>query len=78
VDSRATSQVTSDYQTTIPTVVRTALGLEQGDALVYEIATDGTVTLRKALALDTEWPQTLEATLCEWNTDDDREVYRVL
>lgn len=78
MENRAASRLTSDYQMTIPIAVRAALGLEQGSAVVFEIAADGTVTLRRALALDTEWPQTMEVTMCEWNTEEDREAYRVL
>lgn len=42
-----TSKLTTKAQTTIPQPVRAALGLQAGDALVYEIA-DRRVILTKA------------------------------
>ena len=50
MSTRAVSKLTSKYQTTVPAAVREALCLEKGDALVFEVADDGAVTVRKAVA----------------------------
>ena len=42
----ATSRVTSKGQVTIPAEVRKALGIEQGDDLVFELEAGGTAHLR--------------------------------
>jgi antitoxin PrlF len=57
------SRISSKAQTTIPRAVRTALGLKQGDDLVYEIDGDRVVLSRRRahdpfedpFALFTEW-----------------------
>ena len=62
------SRITSKAQTTIPRSVRTALGLQEGDRLVYIIEGDR-VILSRALSLDpfenpfatfTEWADELD------------------
>jgi AbrB family looped-hinge helix DNA binding protein len=78
VNDLAVSKVTSKYQTTVPAPVRAALCLEKGDALVFEIAGDGTVTLRKAVPLDPAFADALTSQLSEWASDADDEAYRDL
>ena len=56
MSTRAVSKLTSKYQTTVPAPVRDALCLEKGDSLVFEIADDGAVTVRKAVPLDGRSP----------------------
>ena len=74
----AVSKLTSKYQTTIPSSVRDTLGLSKGDSLVFETASDGVVTVRKALPLDLESARALEPLLSEWNSIEDEEAYRGL
>ena len=65
------SRVTSKAQTTIPRPVREALGLKEGDELVYEI--DGNrVTLRRAAADQNIDPF---AAFTEWADDADCRAY---
>lgn len=66
-----TSRITSKAQTTVPQAVRTALGLNVGDDLAYEIA-DGRVTLTKARAPVQDDPF---AAFDEWDSDADRRAY---
>jgi AbrB family looped-hinge helix DNA binding protein len=72
---RAVSKLTSKYQTTVPAPVREALLLRRGDSLVFEIAEDGLVTVRKAVPLDDGLNRALGATLSEWESDEDDEAY---
>ena len=78
MSTRAVSKLTSKYQTTVPAAVREALCLEKGDALAYEIADDGAVNVRKAVALDQAFADALQSQLSEWATDEDDEAYRGL
>ena len=71
------SKVTSKYQATIPLAVRRKLGLNPGDAVVFEIEND-TVKVRRATLLDREYAKALEGTLTEWLSKEDEEAYRGL
>lgn len=75
---RATSTLTSKYQTTIPAAVREALGLAKGDTILFEIGDDSTVTLRRVLPLDAEFAAALVPLLSEWDSPEDEEAYRGL
>ena len=75
---RAVSKLTSKYQTTVPAPVREALLLHKGDSLVFEIAEDGLVTVRKAVPLDEGFERALGAALSEWESAEDDEAYRDL
>ena len=75
---RAVSKLTSKYQTTVPAPVREALLLRKGDALVFEIAEDGLVTVRKAVPPDEGFERALGAALSEWESAEDDEAYRDL
>jgi antitoxin PrlF len=67
-----TSRLTSKAQTTIPKVVREALGLGQGDEVVYLIKS-GRVTILKAGAkARTDDPC---AAFEEWDSDADHKAY---
>jgi AbrB family looped-hinge helix DNA binding protein len=44
-----TSTITSKGQVTIPTEVRAALGLKQGDRLEFVVLEDGTISVRPRL-----------------------------
>jgi len=78
MSSRAVSKLTSKYQTTVPAPVRDALCLDKGDALVFEIADDGAVTVRKAVPLDRTFADALQSQLSEWDSAEDEEAYRGL
>lgn len=66
-----TSRISSKAQTTVPQAVRNALGLREGDELVYEIR-DGRVTLTKARTTVHDDPF---ATFNEWDSEADRRAY---
>lgn len=66
-----TSKVSSKAQTTIPRPVRVALGLAEGDTLVYDLA-DGRVVLRRLEAVVVDEPF---AHFDEWDSDADRAAY---
>lgn len=51
----ASAKLTSKNQTTIPTSVRTALGLEPLDRIKFQILSDGRVELTKDLAQEEEF-----------------------
>ena len=76
--TRAVSKLTSKYQTTVPAPVREALLLEKGDSLLFDVADDGAVTVRKAVPLDDAFHGSLGATLSEWASGEDDEAYRDL
>ncbi len=67
-----TSKLTSKAQTTIPQPIRTALGLQPGDELLYEIV-DGRVLLARAQReTTTDDPfRTFE----EWRSEADARAY---
>ncbi|MDH4121954.1 MAG: type II toxin-antitoxin system PrlF family antitoxin [Deltaproteobacteria bacterium] len=72
-----TSKITKHFQATIPEPVRKALNLHAGEAIAFDIE-GGEIRLRKAEAMDMEWPQALEPTLSEWAGEADEEAYRDL
>lgn len=62
------SRITAEAQTIIPEAVRTALGLREGDELVYEIDGDR-VVVRRFAAVDPF------ATFTEWTSEADCRAY---
>jgi len=73
----ATSKLTKKYQATIPEPVRTALQLQAGDAVAFDIQ-GNSIQLRKAQPIDLAYAQSLEGTLTEWSTAEDEKAYRDL
>ena len=69
------SKLTRKSQTTIPKPVRSALRLEAGDEIVYEIVDGGRAVLTKAPSDPVDDPF---ATFREWDGDADREAYAEL
>lgn len=65
------SRLTTKAQTTIPQPVRAALGVREGDELVYEISGDR-VILSKRQKPSKDDPF---RTFSEWDTDADRRAY---
>lgn len=72
------SKLTSKYQITVPARVRETLCLEKGDALLFTVGDDGSVSVRKAVATDEAFVRALEAALPEWASPADDEAYRDL
>ena len=70
----AVSRLTKKYQATIPAPVRDALGLRQGDTVVFEVERDR-VSLRRGEPLDREFARALEDTLGEWLSEHDEAAY---
>ena len=74
--SAITSKLTTKCQTTIPEKIRGILGLRPGDSVMFEIAKDKKVFIRKATPIDFEFVQALEGTLVsEWLSEYDEEAY---
>jgi antitoxin PrlF len=72
------AKITAKGQTTIPVEVRTALHVGPGDLIAWEIASEGTATVRRVQPMDVEYLRALEATLEEWGGAADDEAYRGL
>ena len=70
--------MTSKNQITVPALVREALCLERGESLAFEVADDGTVTVRKSVPLDVAFADALTPLLAEWESTEDDEAYRDL
>ena len=67
-----TSRLTSKSQTTIPQAVRAALGLREGDELLYEIVDGKVILSRMRLRAQRDDPF---ATFGEWHSEADEKAY---
>jgi AbrB family looped-hinge helix DNA binding protein len=77
--SPISSKLTTKCQTTIPEKIRSILDLHAGDTVVFEIAKDQKVSIRKATPIDYQFAHALEGTLVsEWLSEYDEEAYRDL
>ena len=74
----AVAKITAKGQTTIPHDVRAALHVGPGDLIVWEVAEDGTATVRRVQPMDVEYLRAVEGTLSEWAGTADEEAYREL
>jgi len=74
----AVAKITAKGQTTIPQEVRTALKVVPGDLIVWDVAADGTATVRRVQAMDLEYLRAVEGTLSEWHSAAYEEAYRGL
>lgn len=74
----AIAKITAKGQTTIPQDVRAALRVAPGDLIAWEVAVDGTATVRRVQPLDIEYLRAVEGTLSEWSGSADEEAYRDL
>lgn len=72
------SVLSSKGQVTIPKEVRELLRLQPGDFVIYEVAGDATVTLRRVEPYDAAFHLAVSETLEEWGTDEDDEAFRDL
>jgi antitoxin PrlF len=66
-----TSKLTSKAQTTIPQPVRAALGVREGDELVYEISGSRVVLSKRQRTAKDDPFRTFE----EWDSEADRRAY---
>ncbi len=71
------SKVTSKFQTTIPQSIRDAMGISQGDGIVFEME-EGRVFIKRLQPLDLDYLNALSGTLSEWSSTEDEEAYRDL
>lgn len=74
----AIAKITVKGQTTIPRVIREALGAAPGDWLAWEVDDAGGVRVRRVLAPDLAYLDAVQATLTEWSSAEDEEAYRAL
>jgi antitoxin PrlF len=74
----ASSRLTSKGQATVPISVRRRLKLKPGDIVIFEESGAKAVRLRKAEPLDLKFLSALQATLTEWNSENDEHAYRDL
>lgn len=70
----AASRLTRKYQATIPTAIRRALRLKQGDRVQFQVEGDRVVMKRQQVA-DRTYLKGLEANLSEWSSAYDDEAY---
>ncbi|MBF0285101.1 MAG: AbrB family transcriptional regulator [Magnetococcales bacterium] len=70
---------TTDGQTVIPPEVRSALKVQEGDLLAWELAENGAeARVRRVQPLDHEYLHAVESSMSEWNSPEDEEAYRDL
>lgn len=72
------AKLSSKGQVTIPAEVRKALHLKPGDSLIWEIQSDGRISVRRVEPVDVDYLTALNGTLSEWNSPEDDEAYRDL
>ncbi|MCX7121484.1 MAG: AbrB/MazE/SpoVT family DNA-binding domain-containing protein [Gammaproteobacteria bacterium] len=69
--------LTSKYQATIPSDVRSLLDLHAGDKIGFE-KIKGRIYIVKIQPFDLAYHQALKSTLSEWDSVEDDEAYRDL
>lgn len=74
----AIAKITAKGQTTIPQDIRSALHVEPGDLIAWEMSPDGTATVRRVQPMDIEYLRAVEGTLSEWASAKDEDAYRDL
>ena len=74
----AVAKITIKGQTTIPKEVRDALHVSPGDLIAWEVAPDGSATVRRVQPLDLDYLRAVEGTLSEWAGAADTKAYRDL
>lgn len=72
------AKISSKGQVTIPASIRKALGAGPGDRLMWDVAADGSVVVRRAREIDVEYLSALAGTLSEWSSSEDDEAFRDL
>mgnify|MGYP001156268196 CR=1 FL=1 len=66
--------ITSKSQITIPKAVREAIGLKEGDEVVFIVKDNREIILRKLDKEEKVWLKLAESSFSEWNNPED-EVY---
>ena len=69
------SRIDAFSATVLPSPVRRALSLSPGDALEYEIGTDGQVQIRRSPPPDVPHLHALASVLGEWNSPEDAAAF---
>jgi len=69
-----TSRISSKGQITVPRKVRTAIGVQPGDLIAYEVQGQ-LVTLKRIEPFDAAFHAALSKTLDEWATPEDEEAF---
>jgi antitoxin PrlF len=73
-----TSNLTSNYQITIPKEILSVLHLEAGDSILFIIKNDNTVTITRVNPLDLEYLSSISKTLSEWGSEEDAKAFSAL
>ncbi|MBX3180076.1 MAG: AbrB/MazE/SpoVT family DNA-binding domain-containing protein [Candidatus Hydrogenedentes bacterium] len=71
-------RISAKGETAIPLEIRTALAVQPGDLLEWEITGDGRAEVRRILPADDYYLRALSDTLNEWASDEDELAYREL
>lgn len=71
------SRLTEKYQATIPKAVRKVLKLSKGDVVSFRIEKNQ-VVLQKLPELDVDFYKAQEASLSEWSSPEDEELFQNL
>ena len=71
----AYSRIDAYSSTVLPSPVRRALKLSPGDALEYEIDSDGRVQIRRSPPSDEAHLRALASVLDEWSSPDDAAAF---
>lgn len=68
------SRLAADNMAQIPQEVRDALGLKEGDPILFSVK-DGQAVIRKAPIVDAVYLKALEGGLSEWASPEDDEAF---
>ena len=71
------AKITARGQTTIPKNIRTAVGLDEGDVIAFEVDGDRLI-LRKITPGRDDYLQGLSEVLSEWASSEDEDAWRDL
>ena len=72
------AKISSKGQVTVPASIRKTLGAKSGDMLIWDVASDGTVIVRRAREVDVSYLSAVSGTLSEWDSEEDDEAFRDL
>ena len=75
--TKIASRLSTKGQITIPAEARTALGLQAGDLVSYEIR-ENEIALKRVEPFDAAFHAALSTTLHEWQSAADEEAFRDL